>query len=101
MFYGCPEIIWDSRDDLGTYLLPYRRQAEVLSHARFRVPKSSKNKQSSTAQILFNSAMFTIAPLTKGSHMAKSKVGGNYPSALIQKGEKLKLFSHDIISTLS
>lgn len=35
--------------------------------------------------------MFAIVPLAKESHMTKSKVkvGGNYPSVLIQKGELL------------
>lgn len=94
MSCGFLEINWDNRDDLGTFLLLYSRQAKVSSHVRFRIPKCSKNGQGSIGQTFFNSVMFTIVPLTKGSHMTKSKiqVGGNYPSVLIQKGELFKLF---------
>lgn len=94
MSCGFLEISWDNRDDLGAFLLLYRRLAKVSSHVRFRVPKCSKNGQGSIRQTLFNSIMFTIVPLTKGSHMVKSKiqVGRNYPSVLILKGELLKLF---------
>ena len=52
--------------------------------------KEQQEMENPTAHILFKSPVgnVCIVPLAKGSQIAKSqvKVGGNYPSVLIQEG---------------
>lgn len=57
-----------------------------------RAVRAGNPHRTNTFQVS-NLVMFAIIPLSKGSHMAKSKVkvGGSYPSALIQKGKLLQL----------
>lgn len=91
-----PVVVLKSAEAIGmiwAHPLLYRRQAKVLYMAgsRFqRAARAGKPHCTNTLQVC-RSVMFAIVPLAKESHMTKSKVkvGGNYPSVLIQKGELL------------
>lgn len=81
----------------GKPRLFHTASSEIQREAREGEPHCTNTFQ------VFNSVMFAIIPLAKGSRMVKFrvKVGGNCPSVLTQKGELLQLFCNNTISMLS